>query len=56
MSINAYQKTLGAIRQWFEISLFPARHVPVKLRVDEVEHHRSMSIQEYRILNQRRKQ
>ena len=56
MSISAYQKILGAIRQWFEIALLPTRHVPVRVRIDEAEHHRSMSMQEYRIINQGRKQ
>jgi hypothetical protein len=58
MSANTCQKILGAIKQWFEIARYYAGPVPipVRVRIDEAEHHRSMSIQEYRIINQRRKQ
>ena len=54
MFTNAYQKIPGAIRQWFENVLFPARPVPVpvKVRIDEAVRHRPMSIREYRIVNQ----
>jgi hypothetical protein len=55
MFTNVYQKIPGAIRQWFEDALFPARPVPVpvKVRTDEAVRHRPMSIQEYRNLKRR---
>ena len=55
MSINAYQKILGAIRQWFEVTRFPTEPmlIPVRVRIDEAEHYRPMSIREYRALQQR---
>ena len=53
MSINAYQKILGAIRQWFEVAGFPAGYLPVRVRIDEAEHYQPVRIREYRALQQR---
>jgi len=55
MSINAYQKILGAIRQWFEVTRFPTEPVliPVKVRIVDAGYYRPMCIREYRALQQR---
>ena len=54
MSSKAYQKILRAIRRWFEIAHLPAEPVliPVKVRTDEAQQYRPMSIREYRALQQ----
>ncbi len=55
MSTSTYQKILEAIKQWFEIARYYAMSVPVpvRVRIDKAGHYRSMSIREYRPLNQR---
>jgi hypothetical protein len=57
MSTNMFEKITGAVKQWVEIARYYAGPVPipVRVRIDEAERHRSMSIREYRMLNQRRK-
>ena len=55
MFTNLYQGILRAISQWFEIARLPAKPVliPVKVRIDEAQQYRPMSIREYRALQQR---
>ena len=50
MFTNLYQEVLRAIRRWFEIARVPTEPalVPVKVRIDEAEQYRPMSIREYR--------
>jgi hypothetical protein len=55
MFTNLYQEVLRAIRRWYEIARVPTEPalIPVKVRIDEAEQYRPMSIREYRALQQR---
>jgi hypothetical protein len=55
MFTNGYQKTLRAVRRWFEIARLPTEPVliPVKVPIDEAKHCRAMDIRQYRVLQQR---
>ena len=52
---NVHRKMLGAIRQWFENTRFPAgpELIPVRVRIVGSAHHRPMSSRECRVLKRR---
>ena len=49
MFVNAYQKIVGIIKQWFEIGRLSTRPapIPIEVQIDEAKHHRPMSVRPY---------